>query len=1615
MKRLKLLSIIVLSLAFILNIGTVKATDLLEDDAAIVTSIELKQLKTGTGPWDDNDEAGNDSSANNLIVRSFDQVTWTIENTMEITNDAEKYTGGRLYFEVTIPDEFTSETFKWDLDSMNWIEEPQVSSDGMTLTGYYSMKTTDTTVPGKQNLIFTGKVLGARNGTVLDPIFKTWLNGNTEDEYCTAKFDKITVSSTPNYNVKIARNGSCANRTTITLDGAEVSGRMFGYVVIFQLYNTSASKGMKGVEYPTGEFLTDIKLNLYKKVNGVNEDISEEVTPILWQYYIAGTGGTAGAGFIEGREIYKGNSGYVYNGSNLTPNGYLTSNRDNCIFDSGTPTMTQEDNTIHLSIKDYKFDGIFPRVTRDGNANTATVYPANVGCFSSIQFQVFVPDFDTYDSTGTYYLYVTDENMQATSLSNITSNTQNATNDDSTNVQYMQYKTGSYSNYIHLVKRKDKNFWISYCSSGWGAGDSRVYRGQEISICPQFTQSESNDEENKIQSINNLLKFDGDCYDPVVLSDGTAFQVSPNEMTFKIWYATKKDGTNWNSQTEMNKATLDDMTLYKTLDEIPDEYTCTGIYMESTGGIMNSTSSMLRIPFVIKETANINQTYGVTQIPVYYTEPLDRSIYTIDNPDVVWPTNYVYRSQRDYVKSEFDEAGAIITGTHYNGISWGNTAQVVGAEQAISIVAIDPTTQENKINYDMSKNEYDVTYKMSPVLKNTIDTVNFGESDVTVDVIAKLPSSMSYVAGSSNYGDPELTLNPDGTTTLTWTIYNCTVNETIEPIIFKGHINEESTNGEQITVNAEIDADTTKIGTTRPAVRVAQTTVQVIDLAAHRLYKTVKTPVIEQNGEIHYTVSYKNNTDSIIEDFQLLDILPYNGDSRGTDYTGSMQITRLVITQKDQNGNVLSSNDNLRLYYTSDESAKEATAKDQNLGEGWTLATSENIMSSLTAFAVKGTVGSQGLVTVDIYIKTNGNKSEDKYVNSASTQVYATTNAIITSDVTAHVVSRMIEGIVWYDLNNDGIMDDNEPKASNIKLTLTDSQGNSVTDVDENVVSDVFTDENGYYTFSNLKAYDYYVKIAMPNPTYSITEKNVGAKATVNSKFNQDTQETDLITKLNSVTLPNLVVSNQNAGLVKKPTQVVVMYKEVGTEEILADTETIEGRADDPYTTVNKLDEINEENNNKYNFVRVDGDAEGTMESDTIYITYWYQKKPTNILVKYIDIDTNEEIYDEYIEYGNIDQEYTTINQLDNINKKYGNIYDFVRVDGDAQGTMEANQKVITYFYQKKDGEIEVNYLEYGTNIVLAEKINSTEKIGTPYETIDKIDEINNNSNYVYELISINGAKTGEYKLEKQVITYYYAKKGSKVVTKYVDIDTNEEIYDLDVNVGAIGQEYSTINQIDNINKKYDGVYTFVKVDGNTSGNMTENTIFVTYYYQKGMGEIEVNYVEVDTNEVLAKQITSIGRIGTGYETQDKVQEINDTHEYVYELVKVEGNAVGNYSKEKQVITYYYKKSMSKIIVKFVSEDTQEELAESEEYTDYVGKEYSTNPKDIEGWKLVESKIPYNKNGKYQKDIIEVIYYYNKIDNTQENTNTSDINVILLTIVMIISICGIVRFKKICK
>ena len=60
---------------------------------------------------------------------------------------------------------------------------------------------------------------------------------------------------------------------------------------------------------------------------------------------------------------------------------------------------------------------------------------------------------------------------------------------------------------------------------------------------------------------------------------------------------------------------------------------------------------------------------------------------------------------------------------------------------------------------------------------------------------------------------------------------------------------------------------------------------------------------------------------------------------------------------------------------------------------------------------------------------------------------------------------------------------------------------------------------------------------------------------------------------------------------------------------MLSDEVTINGRIDDEYSTDNKLDEINANNDNKYEYVRVEGTTEGQMTEDTIYVTYGIRKR----------------------------------------------------------------------------------------------------------------------------------------------------------------------------------------------------------------------------------------------------------------------------------------------------------------------------------------------------------------------------------------------------------------------
>ena len=260
MKKLKIFTAIILAIICMCSIKFIKATDELPDDGAKITSVQIIQTKTGTGPWDSDDTPGNDSSEDNDIVRSFDQVTWTIENTLALKNTGDSsYSGGKVYFEATIPDTLTKDEVYWNVSGMNWINDAKLSSDGRVLTGYYQMNKTVDTIPGKQTLVFVVNVNAAKNGTIVNPSVKVWLNGNNDSEKQSIDLPQAIVSAAAKYNVKIAKHSSLNYRSLFDLEsGNEVTqesantayGRMQGYGIIVELYNESSSKGTKGIELP---------------------------------------------------------------------------------------------------------------------------------------------------------------------------------------------------------------------------------------------------------------------------------------------------------------------------------------------------------------------------------------------------------------------------------------------------------------------------------------------------------------------------------------------------------------------------------------------------------------------------------------------------------------------------------------------------------------------------------------------------------------------------------------------------------------------------------------------------------------------------------------------------------------------------------------------------------------------------------------------------------------------------------------------------------------------------------------------------------------------------------------------------------------------------------------------------------------------------------------------------------------------------------------------------------------------------------------------------------------------------------------------------------------------
>ena len=449
------------------------------------------------------------------------------------------------------------------------------------------------------------------------------------------------------------------------------------------------------------------------------------------------------------------------------------------------------------------------------------------------------------------------------------------------------------------------------------------------------------------------------------------------------------------------------------------------MYVETNLTEIDVAVIVMYLRMKLKDTAEIGKTYGIVHDNDCWAEQLDRTTQTITNPDATYPTPIYSKHNYQYKNTEYNENGEKIAGTHQN-YTYGNSILVVGAESSVKTSSINPETQEEKTTYDLGKNENEVTFKVEPKLEELDEDNPVGVTGATVTIKDILPKGLTYVPGSSNYGEPiEKIENEDGATTLKFNKYNCNVGEEIEPLMFKATIDPRTANETVYTNTAIIEPDREKIGLSEISLRTATSQITVVNLASQRLYKETDTQIIDGDKEIRYKISYQTNNKT--PDFKLLDVLPYNGDGRGTAYNGTYTLESVNIKQEGVSG--VTDNSNIKLYTTTDIDARKISPKDEGIGVDniWTeKQIGEKISEPVTVIGVKGEIPANTTVEVEIVLKTSNNKSGDIYENSATAQTTKETEVITTANVETRVVKREIEGMIWYDTNENGIKDEEE-------------------------------------------------------------------------------------------------------------------------------------------------------------------------------------------------------------------------------------------------------------------------------------------------------------------------------------------------------------------------------------------------------------------------------------------------------------------------------------------------------------------------------------------------------------------------------------------------------------
>ena len=214
-------------------------------------------------------------------------------------------------------------------------------------------------------------------------------------------------------------------------------------------------------------------------------------------------------------------------------------------------------------------------------------------------------------------------------------------------------------------------------------------------------------------------------------------------------------------------------------------------------------------------------------------------------------------------------------------------------------------------------------------------------------------------------------------------------------------------------------------------------------------------------------------------------------------------------------------------------------------------------------------------------------------------------------------------------------------------------------------------------------------------------------------------------------------------------------------------------------------------------------------------------------------------------------------------------------------------------------------------------------------------------------------------------INVYY-----NVTSKYIDEYNNRNLVDDVEEKRYYGDRYDTEQ------REFDG-YDFSKVTGDpTSGYIRDKSVTVNYYYKR-KAKVITNHYLLDSNGENQGLIDSSVEDKHYNDHYDTVRSDKVNYDY-YSLREIPDKASGTVESDEITVDYYYVLKRGDVHVHHYKEDTNEKIADDEDYNYEYGTKYKTQENTERFEKnYVLSRIDGDPaEGTVEKESVEVIYYY---------------------------------------